>query len=369
MKKAPAGLAEVLQSTPIAASTSATGRGSPPEAAAPLLNIQALRAIAALLVVFVHLDRFLGKLGLIPIGQGGVDLFFVISGFIMTYATGTRPVTPLEFMRQRILRIVPIYWLITLIVFALVILRPSLLQATSADPVQLLKSLLFIPFAKSNGQVQPTLFVGWTLNYEMFFYLVFAIGLLIDDVTVRTTYVCGLLAALALAHGFLPPASIALEFYSQPIILEFCGGMLVAAALRSDRLQNIPLSTSLIMLSVSLIGIVILPVEFPQPSRVLTDGLPAVFAVFSAAALNSAGVIVRNRLPLLLGDASYSIYLTHAFVTQALQALGAKLGVGKGISAILIPITLALVCLAGVATYVWVERPLTRTMRRRRPIS
>src|SRR6185437_14170487 len=132
-------------------------------------NIQALRAIAALLVVFVHLAVPVAALGVAPFGAGGVDLFFVISGFIMVYTTVGRPISGAEFLGRRIVRIVPLYWLLTLAVFGIALIAPTLLQFTTASWGQLLKSLFFIPFAKANGDVQPVLFLGWTLNYEMFF--------------------------------------------------------------------------------------------------------------------------------------------------------------------------------------------------------
>jgi exopolysaccharide production protein ExoZ len=115
-------------------------------------------------------------LGFDTFGGGGVDIFFVISGFIMVYTTQSHHVGPFSFFVNRVVRIVPIYWLLTLAVFTLAVIAPHLLGATRAAPSELLKSLLFIPFAKSNGAVQPILFLGWTLNYEMFFYMLFALG-------------------------------------------------------------------------------------------------------------------------------------------------------------------------------------------------
>ena len=111
-------------------------------------------------------------------GGAGVDIFFVISGFIMVYTTMDREITPWSFMADRIARIVPAYWAATLGVFFLALVAPSLLQTSHMQWGELFKSLVFVPFRKANGLVQPVLFVGWTLNYEMFFYLMFAAGLL-----------------------------------------------------------------------------------------------------------------------------------------------------------------------------------------------
>src|SRR5438270_9012352 len=114
-----------------------------------LVNVQALRGLAAFLVVFVHLE-VLARLaglpgGLTVFGNSGVDVFFVISGLIMVVTTSGRKQTPQGFLRNRLTRIAPLYWAITLVVFALALVAPALLQSTTADAGQLLKSLFFVP--------------------------------------------------------------------------------------------------------------------------------------------------------------------------------------------------------------------------------
>lgn len=140
-------------------------------------SIQLLRAVAAIAVVTQHVP--------IPIfgdGLWGVDLFFVISGFIMCHATAR---SGRNFFLKRIIRIVPLYWLGTLFIYALALTLPQLLNTTTANPVDLLKSLLFIPFIKGGIPV-PIVFQGWTLNYEMFFYGLFWISLLVSRRPCRT---------------------------------------------------------------------------------------------------------------------------------------------------------------------------------------
>jgi peptidoglycan/LPS O-acetylase OafA/YrhL len=123
-------------------------------------NIQALRAIAALSVVLYHID-------IIGIGSSGVDIFFVISGFVI--AKSGSNVDAVQFYSRRLFRIVPIYWIGTILVFGIAIVAPHLLKHTDADLADLIRSLIFIPYLKSSGLAQPVLFLGWTLNYEMFF--------------------------------------------------------------------------------------------------------------------------------------------------------------------------------------------------------
>lgn len=323
-------------------------------------NIQVLRAAAALLVVFVHLDVFARALGLPIVGHGGVDLFFVISGFIMVHTTRARPIGPGAFILNRVTRIAPIYWLITLAVYVVALVVPSLLQATVADTEQLLKSLCFIPFRKSNGLVQPVLFVGWTLNFEMFFYALFALGLLFKERRRGVLAVVLLLMGLVALGHWLRPDGVVAAFYTRPIILEFAAGMGLAEL--GERLRCPGTGTRRVASAACLLAFVALalvPLAWPTASRLLTHGIPAIVVAAGAIALHNSGVRWSNRSLLLLGNASYSLYLTHPFVTQAAQKLGRAIGLGPAVAVVGALGTLLLVCLVGIATHLWLEKPLT----------
>ena len=127
-----------------------------------LLNLHLLRAIAALAVVYFHSTSEAGLNLPVSIGSHGVDVFFVISGFIIAYI-GTR--SPDRFLIRRFISIVPFYWAATLAVFGAAALAPHMLHSTRADYVQLLCSLFFIPRETPYAGVVPTLVLGWTLNY------------------------------------------------------------------------------------------------------------------------------------------------------------------------------------------------------------
>ena len=152
-----------------------------------IISIQILRALAALLVVFHHARYqirdfeafFYG--GIWQSGQAGVDIFFVISGFIMWVTTHDRRTTPLQFLTNRIVRIVPLYWLLTLTVAAACLIAPSLFRGVVLAPEHVVKSLFFIPdfYPGMPTHIWPLLLPGWTLNYEMIFYVVFAVALLL----------------------------------------------------------------------------------------------------------------------------------------------------------------------------------------------
>jgi exopolysaccharide production protein ExoZ len=328
-----------------------------------LVNIQALRGLAACLVIFVHLDVFLGALGFITFGSCGVDIFFVISGFIMVYTTQSRHVGPINFFINRLVRIAPTYWLLTLAVFALAVTVPHLLGATRAEPSELLKSLLFIPFQKSNGRFEPILFLGWTLNYEMFFYVLFALGLLFKKCSSIVTIL--ILLTLSLVGLGLKPNETISHFYTDPFLLEFGLGMLIARGMPLLPAQA-SRSARLFVFVVAIAAVLTLVWEplLDAGPRLLVFGVPSAVLVASAVTLERWGWKVTSSPMLLLGDASYSIYLTHPFVTQPLQRLAPHLPQRNLITVLLLVLTPLVVAGCGIAFFKFVERPLTVNLRR-----
>ena len=200
-----------------------------------LNNIQNLRALAAYAVVAYHcLIRFLHPAD--PLGRsyldlpsGGVDLFFVISGFVMVHTTRDDE-TPAWFATKRIARIVPLYWLATFVVIALVVVRPWTFSGALLTPDSILASLFFVPHVDANGQAYPILGVGWTLNYEMMFYALFAMSLLLP----RTYRLPGVIALISLVWltANLSGDSLIAHVYANPILFEFAAGCVLAHALR-----------------------------------------------------------------------------------------------------------------------------------------
>jgi exopolysaccharide production protein ExoZ len=329
-------------------------------------NVQALRAFAALLVVFPHLGHALGALGLPLFGYGGVDLFFVISGFVMVHTTRRNPTRPSVFIRKRIARIVPAYWLMTALVFFVALRWPRAVQATEADPMQLAKSLIFIPSMKANGAIHPVLYVGWTLNYEMFFYALFAAALFVPAYTLGLAAVIGALVSLvALGRACGAHGTIAV-FYSRPIVLEFAFGMLVAVAV--ERLPTETTAVAKWIALAALIGglVVILGarVVWSEDSRVVTSGVPAAVAVAGAVALERWGWSARSPAVIALGDASYMIYLANPFVAQTAQRVGEAQVVGRGWAVAVVGVTLVGAAVVGIAMHRWIERPLSLGARR-----
>ena len=342
-------------------------RGS--KAGAVLNNLQVLRAVAASLVVLAHIATLNESLLLPWLGWGtaGVDLFFVISGFVMVHTTAGRAVTPAQFALNRIIRIVPMYWGLTIVVFLVAWLDPSLLKATRADWMELAKSLLFVPFAKSNGQVQPTLFLGWTLNYEMFFYALFAISLLIASPRKRLATMTVTLVLLVVAGAVLQPRGIAMRFYTDPILLEFLFGMALAYGQTCFDLRRVATIWPILALVVAALILI-----YPWPAgelglhRVYALGLPATLIVFAAVVLEAHGKVHSGGPMLLLGAASYMLYLTHPFSYIPLEKLAEHFGLTEGFVLFgTILVELLAIVGAAIALHLLVERPLTGSIRQR----
>ena len=271
-----------------------------------LLSIQILRAVAALGVVLAHI--FPGAL----IGTAGVDLFFVISGFIMVYASerhfGRRDAPRIFFLR-RLARIVPVYWAVTAVLVAYLLLARVDLAAVNLSPGAILASFLFFPLPRPDGSMLPVNFQGWTLNYEMFFYAVFA-GFIVFS---RQRAVAGMIALFVaiviLGQALKPPQPFA--FWADPIILEFCFGMLIASACRDGVRLSLPAAAALI--AAAAVAFAASAAWGPHLAwRAAEWGLPSA-AIVAGCALSkgSLNLGVVGRALGFLGDASYSLYLVH----------------------------------------------------------
>jgi peptidoglycan/LPS O-acetylase OafA/YrhL len=301
-----------------------------PPPRATLLNIQALRALAAFMVVCVHLEALVVLAGApahaTEAGNAGVDLFFVISGFIMVFTTGRKPQSPAGFFAARVRRIAPLYWSVTFAVFLVARLTPSLVQNTPSDLGRLVASLLFVPELRPDGTMRPVVFVGWTLNFEMAFYVLFAIGLLAPRRWLGVFATVAALAAAVALGQVIKPTDPVLAFYTTPMVLEFGFGMVLGLAwphLKPPRWALWPLLGA----GLAAFGVILLsPALWPGADRLIGFGLPAAVIVAACLMLERQGWAVRWRWVKALGAASYAIYLSHFFVTQAVMLAVRKLG-------------------------------------------
>lgn len=321
-------------------------------------NVQALRGLAAFLVVVAHVGDVFG-IKAFGFGVGGVDVFFVISGFVMAHCAANRPTGAAEFMARRIARIAPLYWLLTLALFVSVLIAPGLAKGTDASFVDLTRSLLFIPFEKPSGAMQPLLFVGWTLNYEMAFYALFALTAAISPKG-RGPVTCAVLLAAIVAIGLMvKPGAAVIGFYTDPIVLEFALGIGLAYAFQRGYVLPVPIAAAVLL--AGFVALAVCPAMSPDGERLLTAGLPAVAIVAAALSLERRGLAARNGVVVALGDASYSLYLSHPFTLAATGLIAGKLAIP---TAIAIPGAVLMAMVAGIVVYRCVERPLGRLTKR-----
>lgn len=334
------------------------------------VGIQILRFVAAMLVVVMHLTQAVsihitgaGPGQYWAAGSAGVDIFFVISGFVMAASTaaspsglGNRIQSAWVFLERRFLRIVPLYWFYTLAKAALLIALPGLASRSSIDPGHLTASLFFIPAMSPWGFVEPTLPVGWTLNFEMLFYGIFALAIALGAPRIRFC----LLALMAVFFaGRYFEGVVPLAFYAQSIVFEFVLGICIA--LYFSRMKTWPIWAGWLAMGVGLT--LMFGVSWgASADRFLTWGCAAALLVLGALWLEPWTARARWLAPLsFLGDASYSIYLSHTFVVPAVVLALRKMGVADML--IVAPTVLLAVVLSGCASYLWLERPMTRRLK------
>lgn len=290
-----------------------------------LVQLQYVRAVAALMVVYFHsvlqydgiysnsvLKGFL-------FGETGVDLFFVLSGFVMWLTTAGREQSPAQFYRKRIERIVPLYWGLTLAAAAIALLFPAYLKSTVFDGAHVLASLFFIPWTNAadptGATITPVVIPGWTLNYEMYFYLIFGALLLVGE-KLRIYALGAILIVLLILFNFMPGNSVAARFYGNPIVLEFLAGVIVSRLYLSGFL--IPRGWTFLLLPASALALVVFDGADLEVPRVVGAGIPSVVIVYCLVSLDFSR-LRELKLLHLLGDASYSLYLTHVFTLVAVR--------------------------------------------------
>lgn len=338
-----------------------------------LIELQYVRAIAALLVVYFHSVLQIDKLGLasnggFPLfGESGVDIFFVLSGFVMWLTTSGRAISPMEFYTRRITRIVPLYWVLTLLAAAIAFVVPSLLKSTVFDVPHLLASLFFIPWvnpASSEGMLAPVIVPGWTLNCEMYFYLLF--GLLLPLPERYRAF------ALAIAVGGITalcnilPATTATTFYGNPVTLEFVAGVFLADAWLKRRL--LPQMVAALLLPLSFGLIIYADHAHMTEWRAVAFGVPAVLAIWSTLSLDWKR-IGEWRLLARIGDASYSLYLTHVFVLAGARVAFMQLPEAVRSPYLFMALALSGSVVAALIVYAAFEAPVESVLRkfRRKP--
>lgn len=342
-------------------------------------SIHYLRGIAALLVVAFHLrglinntyaQKNLGDL-LFFSGPSGVDLFFIISGFIIAYSTAHQPTKAKSiFVVKRLFRVYPVY-IISLILFCMVIV-PSDLQSFIRSAL-----LIHLDYSKDAPFFGYSLILpAWTLTYELYFYLVFLIAMSISHRQRIVLAASMLIIPMALIQkhyngevslsGFTQlngnPEIGFIKLLASPMLLEFVYGMFFYWAM--DYIKKVPHKNIIAFACVSF-AVCAFFARYRFGYGPLNFGLWA-FVLFLGCMVYEAGTeIKKNRVLNFLGDISYSLYITHGAVNAILIRKLSWLPVyssGPGFAKMLFACAIFIV--VAYITYNFIEKPFIKLGRR-----
>ncbi len=325
--------------------------------------LQYLRAAAALAVVYSHAAAQVPAYAeLLPQGGAfGVDVFFVISGFIMVWIARPED-TPGRFMLNRVRRVVPLYWFFTLAMAAILLVLPGLFRNSVFDLGSLAASLAFWPHesAAHPGALWPIVAPGWSLNYEMYFYVLFALSLFAPARWRVAATVAAIVLVWGVAHA-LPGDAALLVFHRETVVFEFALGMGLAVAWRRGWTLPPVAGASLLV-----VGSLWLMYGTGWPHFVSLS-LPALLVVAGTLAVRAPNL----RWATLLGDSSYALYLSHIFVLGAANKLllpPVSAALGNGASAAWAFVLLACIActLVGLVVHFTIDNWLLRAERVRR---
>ena len=340
---------------------------------ARLLTLQVTRGVAANLVVISHLfvieAKFTGA-NILPTfssyGIAGVDLFFILSGFIMVVVAG-KDVGAIQFLWRRAARIYPPYWLVSIIVFAASMAEPVWVNSSVTAPISLWRSFLLVP-----DSAPPLLAVGWTLIHEVYFYFVFAVLLALRIAIPVGLLGWGLVLLIAtILGGDHVTSSPFGRVWTSPLTAEFIMGAAIGVLFNHKSMRGAAWAGA-IGLATLVASIVFVAPALPLANsthldawRVVLFGVPAALIVYWLAALEQNAVRMPARLLVALGDWSYAIYLTHVLVLSAFARIIYALAPSGVISSLaLIAVGVPAANLAGAVMFHFFERPTLGMLHR-----
>lgn len=337
-------------------------------------SLQIIRAAAALLVLASHASKdFIKKVPdytdnflIWKIGQAGVDIFFVISGFIMLYVAinaqqGIQ--SGLDFIKKRIIRVAPLYWIFTTLTLMVSLVIPDAKNHNDTSLAYTLSSYFFIPYERStDDHFTPILGVGWTLNYEMMFYALFALSIVFDRTKWRM--ITSLIAGLFLWGLFINlEDQKQIYFWTRPILMEFFLGIFIAKLYLDGRRIGNTTSIALYVIGISWLIYASFTTEDPTLPEVRLQawGIPSALIVAAAILRSTASAATHNRGFIFfkkIGDASYSLYLTHMFIIRTITIISVDI---FGISNIVVLwiFVFSTSIVISIYSYKYIEVPIT----------
>lgn len=264
--------------------------------------------------------------------------------------------TPGRFIANRIRRVVPLYWFFTFLMASILILMPNVFKATVFQWDTFLMSLAFIPHfsVAYDGYVWPIVAPGWSLVFEMYFYALFALSLLVGT-RFRIPLICALIVIVFVIASLNNSGNSALaQFFSESMVFEFILGMALAVAWKEG--LRLPSSTAWFLL---LFGCSLLFLNLPGP-RIVEFGLPSMIIVMSCLYIR----IGESELGVLLGDASYALYLSHIFTLGVLRKFVAPmLGDGPMAAYLFVAVSLAACTIVSIFIHHYIDNWLLRRER------
>ena len=330
-----------------------------------LHSVQYMRAIAAILVVFHHAawkgeQYSTNPLHWFHVGSIGVDLFFVISGFIMCYTVDKKKVDFWNFLKARFFRIIPLYWVLTSLALVVYLIFPEKVNS-SGGVTDVLASFTLIP---SEGKY--LINNGWTLSYEFLFYFIFATCLTLNT-SGKYLLPCAIMITACTIGFYSGEVNYLVSFFTSVYLLEFVFG--IFAFYVSKRVSaNFYAGVSLIAVSVVMVFIVNKNLSLMEPNRIIQFGVPSLLFFVGMVLIEPIFSLKSNRklsrTLKALGDSSYSLYLFHPFVLVACSIVLSFLGLAE-YGWIFVGILVVTSLVSGHICYLVLESPISNLIKKK----
>ncbi|MCX8957235.1 acyltransferase [Erwinia psidii] len=322
-----------------------------------MVSIQWLRALAVTMVIVFHVLLKAHILGFTELtfsqGAAGVDLFFIISGFIMIYITRGRDFAFFDFMTRRVMRIIPFYWLVSGVVCVVYLYNPNLVNSHNGE-THLLSSLLLLPIQDKVMLLE----VGWTLRYEFLFYISFAFSALLFR---NPLNYCVISIVVITITSLIKINNFYVQYFTNPLMLEFLFGITLYYLLNK--------TTKIIGFISLTLGVAMLIFfgfsGYGLQNRVIYYGLP--MFLISLGLISFEDIIKSSKKRAsqfisYLGDASYSLYLTHTLVIGVVAKISTLFNVSLA-PYLFVPLSVITSVIVGLMSYELIEKPMVRFMK------
>lgn len=334
-----------------------------------LRSIHGLRGLAAAAVVVAHSVEHGGFGGWVALfaGRFGVEVFFVISGIVILFAAGPTTFSPRAFAVRRFFRVVPLYWLTTLLVAALAFALPSIFKSTAFENSYFWKSMFFIPDLVPGRETdwRPLFKLGWTLNYEVFFYLLVASLFWCRSINQRASILLSMIAALVLVSFLIEKRATAFSFYANLNLLPFAFGVIIAwgimksenflAVLQRARWQGVAAAAILTGFAMTFEW-----QDYRALGGHMAMSVAAAFVALAVLAFEKSSTRSVGALWNWLGNVSYSIYLLHMFAVGIVWAALRHLGIHETVTAPVLAVVIVFIisAIGGSLSFKLFEKPL-----------